>query len=76
MVNNIPPPDSAPPDLAFVRLDEIARLADLAASYWRSIMLASDRVDPLTVAVHLKQVAAVIKSAFAVAAELGGSGRS
>ena len=36
-----------------IRLDEIARLAELAASYWHSIELAADRGDELTVRVHM-----------------------
>jgi hypothetical protein len=58
------------PSLTFVRCDEIGRLAALAASYWRSVELAADRGDVLTVTVHIKQVAAVTKSALAVMAEL------
>jgi hypothetical protein len=57
--------------LTFVRLDEIARLADLASSYWRSIALAADRGDTLTVVVHCKQVAAVTRQAFAIVKTLG-----
>jgi hypothetical protein len=60
--------------LDFVRLDEIARLADLASSYWRSIMLAADRGETLTIAVHCKQIAAVTRDAFALVGGLGASG--
>ena len=60
--------------LDFVRLDEIARLAELASSYWRSIMLAAERGDRLTVLVHFKQVAAVNREAFALGGSLGTSG--
>jgi hypothetical protein len=56
--------------LNFVRLDEIGRLADLAASYWRSVALAADRGDLVTIAVHVKQVVAVTKSAVMVVGEL------
>jgi hypothetical protein len=57
-----------------VRLDEIARLAGLAASYWHSVELAADRGDKLTVAVHCKQAAAVTREAFALIGALGSSG--
>jgi hypothetical protein len=57
----------------FIRLDEIARLAALAASYWHSIELAADRGDELTVLVHCKQVAAVTREAFAVVKTLNSS---
>jgi hypothetical protein len=56
--------------LNFIRLDEIGRLAELAASYWRSVALAADRGDLLTIAVHIKQVVAVTKSAVTVVGEL------
>jgi hypothetical protein len=52
--------------LDFLRRDELARLSDLAASYWKSISLAADRGDVLTVAVHCKQVALVTREAFAL----------
>ena len=48
-----------------LRLDEIARLADLASSYWRSISLAADRGNKLTVVTHCRQVAAITREAFA-----------
>ena len=54
-----------------IRFDEIARLAELAASYWHSIALAADRGDALTVVVHCKQIAAVTREAFAIARALG-----
>ena len=55
----------------YVRLDEIARLAALASSYWRSVELAADQGDALTVVVHCKQVAAVTREAFAAVKALG-----
>ncbi len=55
----------------FLKLDEIGRLAALASSYWRSIELAADRGDTLTIAVHCKQVASVTREAFAVVKTLG-----
>jgi hypothetical protein len=61
-------------ELDFIRFDEIARLAGLAASYWHSVELAADRGDKLTVAVHCKQVAAVTREAFALVGALGSSG--
>jgi hypothetical protein len=57
-----------------VRLDEIARLASLAASYWHSVELAADRGDPLTIAVHCKQLIAVTREACALVGTLGTSG--
>lgn len=60
--------------LDFVRRDEIARLAGLAASYWHSIELAADRGDTLTVVTHCKQVAAVTREAFALVGTLGTAG--
>jgi hypothetical protein len=57
--------------LDFTRLDEIARLAALASSYWRSVELAADRGDTLTVVVHCKQIAAVTREAFAIAKTIG-----
>jgi hypothetical protein len=68
-------PATAAPSLAdaidYVRYDEIAELAERAASYWNSIALAADRGELLTVTVHCKQVAAVTKEAFATVKELG-----
>ena len=57
--------------LDFVRLDELARLAERAASYWRSVALAAERGEALTVTVHCKQIAAVTREAFALARALG-----
>ena len=54
-----------------VRLDEIARLAALAASYWRSVELAADRGNTLTVVTHCRQVASVTRDAFAIVKTLG-----
>jgi hypothetical protein len=53
------------------RFERLAELADLAASYWRSVALAADRREALTVTVHCKQVAAVTREAFALAKTLG-----
>jgi hypothetical protein len=57
--------------LDFIRCDEIARLADLAASYWRSIMLAADRGETHILVLHAKQVAAVTRSALSIVRTLG-----
>jgi hypothetical protein len=57
--------------LDVARFDELGRLGELAASYWRSVALAADRGDAATVAVHCKQVAAVTREAFALARALG-----
>jgi hypothetical protein len=74
MVNLHDEPAAAPrieDVLDHVRLDEIARLAELAASYWHSVALAADRGDTLTVVVHCRQVAAVTREAFALVKTLG-----
>ena len=54
-----------------VRVDQIARLAELAASYWHSIALAADRGERLTVVTHCRQVAAATRNAFAIVRTLG-----
>ena len=54
--------------LDFARWDEIARLSELAASYWK---LAADRGDALTVVTHCRQVAAVTRETFALVKQLG-----
>jgi hypothetical protein len=53
------------------RLDELARQAELAASYWRSVALAADRGDVHTLILHCHQLAAVTREAFALARALG-----
>lgn len=62
------PPQRDP--LEYVRLDEIAHLAALGASYWHSIELAADRGETVTVAVHFKQIIRVTREAAAVLATL------
>ncbi len=64
------PSDRAEQEADALAFDELARLADLASSYWRSISLAADRGDALTVTVHLKQAARVTREAFALAGAL------
>ena len=54
-----------------VRLSEIASLAALAASFWRSIELAAGRGSTLTVVTHAGQVAAITRECFAVMKTLG-----
>jgi hypothetical protein len=56
-------PQIAALDLA--RFEAIAELADLAASYWRSIAEAALRGEQLTLEVHCRQVAAVTRETFA-----------
>jgi hypothetical protein len=46
-------------------------LAVLATSYWRSVELAAERGDALTLVVHCKQLAAVTREAFAIVKTLG-----
>ena len=53
------------------RLEAIADLANLAASYWRSIEEAALRGERLTIEVHCRQVSAVTREAFSVAKTLG-----
>ena len=60
--------------LDYVRFDEIARLAGLAASYWHSVELAADRGDTLTVVTHCKQVTAITREALTLVGNLGSSG--
>jgi hypothetical protein len=48
-----------------LRYDAIVELADLAASYWRSVAEAAFRGEQLTIEVHCRQIAAVTKEAFA-----------
>ena len=57
--------------LDFDRFAEIARLAELASSYWCSIALAAGRGDVLTARVHCHQVAGVTREAFALVKTLG-----
>lgn len=57
--------------LDYVRLDAIAELAHLAASYWISIREAADRGERPTIDVHCRQVAAVTREAFAIVKSLG-----
>jgi hypothetical protein len=71
-----PAPDAmASPSVAgaldYVRLDAIAELAHLAASYWISIREAADRGERLAIDVHCRQVAAVTREAFATVKTLG-----
>jgi hypothetical protein len=58
----------------FVRFDEIARLAEPASSYWRSIALAADRGETLTVATHCKQVIPITREACLLVRTIGASG--
>jgi hypothetical protein len=57
--------------LDYVRRDEIARLAALAASYWHSVELAADCGDTLTLITHCRQVSGVTREAFAIVKTLG-----
>jgi hypothetical protein len=67
------PPHDLAQALDVARLDELARLAELAASYWGSVALAADRGDVHTLVLHCKQLAAVTREAFALARALGSS---
>jgi len=65
-----------PPSLADVcdesRFGNIEELADLAASYWRSVAEAAFRSGRLIVEVHCRQVALVTRAAFQTVKQLGG----
>ena len=67
-----PPAPDADAALDFIRFEEVARLAERAASYWRSVALACERGEARTVTVHCKQVADVTREAFAVVKTLTG----
>jgi hypothetical protein len=41
-----------------MRFDEIARLAELSASYWRGVGLAADRGEVITIITRCRQAAA------------------
>ena len=53
------------------RLNTIAELADLAASYWHSVALAATRGGRPTIETHCRQIAAVTREAFATVKALG-----
>jgi len=53
------------------RLDAIEELADLAASYWRSIAEAAYRREPHVVSIHCRAVAAVTRTAFGTVKAIG-----
>ena len=67
--------DAASPSLVnaldFDRFDAIAEMADLAASYWRSIAEAAARGERLTIETHCRQIAAVTREAFKTVKSLG-----
>ena len=48
------------------RLDEIAGLADKAASFWVSIREAAIRQEPMTVSVHFRQARLVTYSVYLI----------
>jgi hypothetical protein len=58
----------------FARLDEIARLAALASSCCKSLALAASRGDKLTLAVHCREAAPVIREALTLVQELAREG--
>jgi hypothetical protein len=60
----------------YIRLNEIGRLAGLAANYWHSVELAADRGDLLTLAVHAKPVVSVTREALTLVGTLGSGGAS
>ena len=60
--------------LDHVHLEEIARLSDLASSYCKSLPLAASRGDKLTLAVHCREAAPVIREALTLVQELAREG--
>jgi len=64
------PSDEADKVVDHLRLEEIARLAAMAASYWTSIQLAADRGDIHLLALHSAQVTAVTREALGLVREL------
>jgi hypothetical protein len=69
--------DPSPAAVAAVddlRLDEIERLADRAASYWRSAAEAAFRDDRNTLNVHCTQIALVTREAFRLVKALSAAG--
>jgi hypothetical protein len=54
----------------FLTLDQIVCLAELAASYWRSVALAADRGDLHLLTLHCKQIASVTRDAFRLVREI------
>jgi hypothetical protein len=54
-----------------IRLEEIAELAERAASYWISIREAAERGERLTVETHCRQVRLVTLAAFETVKSLG-----
>jgi hypothetical protein len=66
-----PSPQTLTAALDYGRFDAIAELAEMAASYWRSVELAAMRGESLTIEVHCRQVAAVTREAFATVKALG-----
>jgi hypothetical protein len=54
-----------------IRFEEIAELAERAASYWISIREAADRRERLTVETHCRQVRLVTLAAFETVKALG-----
>jgi hypothetical protein len=66
------PPPAADAALDFIRFEEVARLAERAASYWKSIALAAERGEVRTVTVHCNQVRDVTREAFAMVKTLSG----
>jgi hypothetical protein len=56
--------------VSWLKLDELGRLADLAASYWRSASLAAERGDVHLLTLHCRQISAVTRDAFALVREV------
>jgi hypothetical protein len=57
--------------LDYGRFDAIAEFAERAASYLHAVALAANRGERLTIEVHCRQVAVVIRECFATVKTLG-----
>jgi hypothetical protein len=63
------PSDEAEAAVEKLRLEEVAELADRAASIWETVWLAANRGDANLVAMHLRQAVIITKVACLTLAE-------
>jgi hypothetical protein len=54
-----------------MRLNNIARLTELVASYWWSVGLAADRAEIITIIANCREAAAATRECFATVKTLG-----
>jgi hypothetical protein len=52
-----------------IRLEEIARMAELAANLWGAVALAADRGDTTALNVHVNQIVILTRAAIAAIRE-------